>query len=173
MERIFYFVLLILCFALCPFLNRHPNNENVARIVKFWLDDLLPLTPIFVVPYLLFLPFLFGTIVYFLFFTGGFRVATVSLAFCQLAACLCFIFYQTKIIRPEILSSDVFSETVRLIFANDEPFNCFPSTHVSLSMICGWLWMRRFPQIRSAMILFVVLICLSTLFTKQHIYRTF
>lgn len=167
-ERIAYFIFLLLCFALYPYLNRHPNNENAATIIKLWLDDLLPVIPIFTVPYLLFLPFLFGTIIYFVFFTRKFRLATYSLAFCQLTACLCFVFFQTKIIRPEIASGDVFSNALRTIYANDAPFNCFPSTHVSLSIICGWLWIQLFPKIKLPIIVLVLLICLSTVFLKQH-----
>ena len=167
-ERIVYFVVLLFCFALYPYLNRHPNNENISRIVKFGLDDVLPVVPVFVVPYLLFLPFLFGTIVYFVFFTRRFRAATYALGFCQLAACLCFVVYQTKIVRPEILGGDVFSQTLRTIYANDQPYNCLPSTHVSLSIICGWLWIRQFPRIKWAMIIFVGLICVSTVLLKQH-----
>lgn len=168
MERVSYFIFLLLCFALYPYLNRHPNNEAVATVVKFWVDDLLPVVPVLVVPYLLFLPFLFGTIFYFVFFTKRHRAATFALGFCQLAACLCFVFFQTKIIRPEIVSNDVFSSILRTIYANDQPFNCLPSTHVSLSMICGWLWVQLFPKIRWAMGVFVLLICAATVLLKQH-----
>jgi membrane-associated phospholipid phosphatase len=168
MERIIYFIVLIFCFALYPYLNRHPNNETVARIIKFSFDDALPVIPIFTVPYLLFLPFLFITIVYFIFFSGRFREATFSLAFCQLIACLCFVFYQTKIVRPEILSNDIFSQMLKTIYANDAPFNCLPSTHVALSIVCSWFWIRQFPKVKWAIVFFVFLICLSTVFLKQH-----
>lgn len=168
MERILYFVFLLFCLALYPYLNRHPNNEAVAHIVKFAVDDALPVVPFLVVPYLLFLPFLFGTIFYFVMFTRRFRAAAFSFAFCQLAACLCFVFYQTKIIRPEIAGSDVFSEVLRTIYANDAPFNCLPSTHVSLSIIAGWLWCVEFPRVKWAMTVFIGLICVSTVLLKQH-----
>jgi membrane-associated phospholipid phosphatase len=167
-ERTAYFIFLLICFALYPYLNRHPNNENVAKVIKIWLDDVLPLVPVFTVPYLLFLPLLFGTIFYFVFFTKYFRLATYSLAFCQLTACLFFVFLQTKIIRPEILTTDVFSQILLTIYANDEPFNCLPSTHVSLSMVCGWLWTTLMPKIKWPMYVFVLAICLSTVLLKQH-----
>ena len=168
MERITYFIFLLLCFALYPYLNRHANNENVAVVIKIWLDDLLPIIPILVVPYLLFLPFLFGTIFYFVFFTGKYRAVTFALAFCQLAACLCFIFYQTKIIRPDIVTDGVFPDLLRTIYANDAPYNCLPSTHVSLSIICGWFWIGEFPRMKWATSIFVLLVCLSTVLLKQH-----
>lgn len=168
MERIFYFIFLLFCFALYPYLNRNSNNENVAIVIKIWLDDLLPVIPVLVVPYLLFLPFLFGTILYFVFFTDKFRTVTYSLALCQLTACLCFIFFQTKIVRPEITSSGVFSNLLRIIYANDAPYNCLPSTHVALSIVCGWFWIRQFPRIKWVVSIFVLLICLSTVLLKQH-----
>lgn len=167
-ERFAYIVFLLFCFALYPYLNRHPNNENVAHIVKIWLDDLLPIIPIFTVPYLLFLPFLFGSLFYFALFSRRFRAPVYAFAFCQLLACLCFIVYQTKIMRPEILSDDVFSQTLRTIYANDAPFNCLPSTHVSLSIVGGWFWIKEVPKIKPAMIIFVFLICCATVLLKQH-----
>ncbi len=167
-ERIIYFIFLLLCFALYLYLNRHANNEKVAVIIKLWLDDLLPIVPVLVVPYLLFLPFLFGTIVYFIFFSDRYRAVTISLAFCQLTACLCFIFYQTKIIRPEIITGGVFPDLLRTIYANDAPYNCLPSTHVALSIVCGWFWIGQFPRIKWAMVIFVMLICVSTVLLKQH-----
>jgi membrane-associated phospholipid phosphatase len=167
-ERVSYFIFLVLCFALYPYLNRHPGNAAITRVVKFWVDDYLPIVPVFVVPYLLFLPFLFGTIVYFVFFTKRHRAATYALSFCQLAACLCFVLLETKIVRPEIVSNDVFSSVLRTIYANDQPYNCLPSTHVSLSIVCGWLWVQIFPHIKCTMSVFVLLICASTVLLKQH-----
>ena len=168
MKRIIYIIVLVLSFTLYPVINRNPTNLISSNIIKLWIDDYIPLIPIFSVPYVIYIPFLFATLIYFVFFTKKFRSISLAFAFCQFIAALFFVFYQTTVARPEVLSTDVFSKLVLLIYANDQPYNCFPSLHVALSTISGLFWIQKFPKISWLMIFFVGSISLSTVFVKQH-----
>ena len=41
-----------------------------------------------------------------------------------------YAIYQTTVPRPELIGSDWLLRTVQWVYRSDEPFNCFPSTHV-------------------------------------------
>jgi membrane-associated phospholipid phosphatase len=168
MNRVPYIILLISSFALYPIINGNPNNAVNSNIIKFWIDDYIPLIPVFSVPYIAYIPFLLITSIYFIFFTQKFRSMSLSLAFCQIVASLFFVFYQTTVSRPDIFSTDIFSRLVLFIYSKDQPYNCFPSLHVALSTISGLFWIQRFPRISWFIGFFVFLISLSTIFVKQH-----
>ena len=61
----------------------------------------------------------------------------------------------------------------RLIYANDQPYNVLPSLHcyeataIHLASFGGAAG-RRYKGLRAASAVIAVLICLSTLFVKQH-----
>ena len=61
----------------------------------------------------------------------------------------------------------------RLIYANDQPYNVLPSLHcyeataIHLASFGGAAG-RRYTGLRAASAVIAVLICLSTLFVKQH-----
>lgn len=87
---------------------------------------------------------------------------------------VCYIvyyFYPTMVVRPQIVSNDVFSNAVKFIYRRDHPYNCFPSIHVLDSILCAayinrdklfTLKAKLISSFISAMIIF------STLFIKQH-----
>ena len=75
-------------------------------------------------------------------------------------------------LRPELAVSDFFTGVLSLVYFFDTPTNCFPSMHClfaylvfrqSLSSPGAKLWYRVFCAV------FTVLVCLSTLFVKQHV----
>jgi membrane-associated phospholipid phosphatase len=70
--------------------------------------------------------------------------------------------------RPILVEQTIFTPLVFLIYSHDLPFNCFPSTHVSLSLISGAYWIKQAPHSKVYITVFVVLVAASTLFVKQH-----
>lgn len=163
--RVFYAVIVITSFVLYPVLNK---KASITHIIKLGIDDWIPFIPIFSVPYIVYIPFLVITLVYFIFFTRLFKAISISFVFCQFIAALFYIFYQTTVPRPEILNTDLFSKLVLYIYSNDKPFNCFPSLHVALSSLCFLYWIQIFPNLKWQIGAFVLSIILSTLFIKQH-----
>ena len=84
----------------------------------------------------------------------------------------CFLLIPGAIERPEVTGSDFFSRLTRLVYAVDPPNNLCPSLHVICSYYC-WRclfeaegvprWYRRFNFV------FLLLVCCSILFVKQHV----
>jgi membrane-associated phospholipid phosphatase len=163
--RFFYFFIITICFLFYPVLNQ---ERQITHVLKLPIDDWMPFLPVFTIFYLLYGPFLFVTLVYFVLFSKHFNHAGFSFVFCLVTAFLFYIFFQTYIVRPDIIETDIFSRIVLFIYANDKPYNCFPSLHVSLSILSFLHWLRSFPKVKVIMGIFTVLIILSTVLIKQH-----
>ena len=94
---------------------------------------------------------------------------------------LIFIFFPTYMSRSEEgiidgLGTDIFSKLLAMIYGNDGgdlAFNLFPSYHCLISLYC-YLGIRKQPEIAKGFKIYsgvmVILICLSTVFTKQHYF---
>ncbi|HET9241136.1 MAG TPA: phosphatase PAP2 family protein [Oligoflexus sp.] len=79
-----------------------------------------------------------------------------------------FLFFPTVYPRPLLPADPLWGETFLFLHFLDQPTNCFPSLHVSMTLIAaasmrpssrgwrafGWMW--------------ALAICLSTLTTRQH-----
>lgn len=82
-----------------------------------------------------------------------------------------FILLPTTNIRPEIVGGGFSNWLTSLIYSMDKPFNLFPSIHCLASWMC-YIGMRKIKSIpkwyRIATMVFALLICASTQFTKQH-----
>lgn len=163
--RIFFAFLVIGAFSLYPVLNKRGEN---AHIIKLWLDDWIPLIPVFSVPYILYIPFLAITLVYFVFFTELYISVSISFILCLVSASLIYYFYQTSVLRPEISNTDIFSRLVLYIYSKDQPYNCFPSLHTALSILSFLHWIQLFPGLKWSMGAFVLSIVISTVTLKQH-----
>lgn len=83
---------------------------------------------------------------------------------------LIFFFSPSTIIRPEYSLVEL-DELTRLafdlLFSADKPFNCFPSTHVSTSLIAAFV-VRERPRLFSALLAMALLISYSALAIGQH-----
>lgn len=155
------------------------GSKNLADFsrafdVTLGLDALIPLRPEWVVIY----------VVTFLFWMMGllfaarqdeelcFRFAS-GVIIADIICGVIFLALPSCIARPE-LSADAggFTWALSVVYSFDTPTNCFPSMHClfaylvfrqSLSSPGAKLWYRVFCAV------FTVLVCLSTLFVKQHV----
>lgn len=136
------------------------------------LDRMIPFVPAWVSIYLI--CYLFWIVNYILIGRLGkdhlYRFVTADLL-SRLICGLFFIFLPTTNIRPEITGSGFWEQCMAFVYAMDEPTNLFPSIHCLCSWYCYLgirkqkripLWYQRFSLI------FAVLVCASTQFTKQH-----
>jgi membrane-associated phospholipid phosphatase len=57
---------------------------------------------------------------------------------------------------------------IRDVYAGDNPFNCFPSLHTSVSTILAVHWLRVNRPLGIAVSIWTVLIVASTVLIKQH-----
>ena len=85
---------------------------------------------------------------------------------------LCFVFFPTSMVRPEIEGTTIFDWLLRLTYSCDTADNLFPSLHCFVSWLC-WIGVRGKKEIpkwyQMVSLLIAVSVCISTLSVKQHV----
>ncbi|MBG9616683.1 phosphatase PAP2 family protein [Bacillus cereus] len=164
-------LLLVLVSPLYDVLNKSTVHAvNVTTVVDEWI----PFVKVFVIPYLLWFPYLYGTLIYYCFANRKQYYTILSIVILGKLACFSvYYFWQTTVPRPAVVGTDVFSELVRYIYSIDHPVNCFPSIHVLTTFVIMLAAFKRREQHAFEYYIinfFGMLIILSTLFIKQHAF---
>ncbi len=145
------------------------NHGPRVILMKSPLDDLIPLIPAFVIPYVSLEPFIYATLVLFLLFrTRLFQSAALSMIAAWFVSYAFYFFLQSEMLRPTLTATDTLTQMIRDVYAGDNAFNCFPSLHTSLSTILAIHWWRVGKRIGIPVAIWVALIVASTVFVKQH-----
>jgi membrane-associated phospholipid phosphatase len=80
-----------------------------------------------------------------------------------------FLLYPTAAPRPaEVLGDGFAAWSLRLVYAIDPPYNCFPSLHVAYAYVSALTCYRVHRGVGVVAGLWAALIGVSTLYTKQH-----
>lgn len=166
-----YILLLILVSLLYDVLNQSTVGAvNVTTKIDAWI----PFTKEFIVPYLLWFPYLYGALIHYCFADRNLYYVTLSSVILgNLLSFSIYYMWQTTVTRPEVIGNDVFANLVRFVYSIDQPVNCFPSIHVLTTFVIMITAYKRKKQNNweYGLLTFVgVLIILSTLFTKQHAF---
>jgi len=141
-----------------------------------WLDSLIPFCEYFVIPYVLWYPFL-GTVALYLFFKDDEDFCRFMWSLILgLSFCLTFyiVFPNGQNLRPDHFErTNIFTSFVSKLYSADSNLNVLPSMHVFGTIApTAALFMNREAGkklwVRLSSITICVLICLSTLFMKQH-----
>lgn len=173
-HRYVLFLLYIPIYLLCYFLVEHHVPSDGAYWVSYMpLDDRIPFLDFFVIPYVMWYPFLIAVglylmvkdppvfVRYALFLIIGF---TVSLA-------ICWVFPNGQDLRPARFGREtVFTWIIRIIYAADTNTNVFPSMHV-VGMLGGAFAIfasDKARQLRAPAVILAVLVSASTVLIKQH-----
>ena len=142
--------------------------------VHIWLDDLIPFNEFFVIPYVAWYGLILFSLVYFaLYQVDSFRRLQTYFIITQLTATAIYILLPTRQdLRPTVFPRDnLLTDLVRLLYRLDTNTGVCPSLHVALSLglVSVWtkekganIWWKAFVVVA------VILICLSTMFIKQH-----
>jgi membrane-associated phospholipid phosphatase len=148
----------------------YPLNHGPAVLhLSTALDDALPVVPVFVIPYVSLNLFVYSSLIMFLLFrTRIFQSACLAMLAAFFVSYGFYIFLQSEMIRPVLTGTDAFTAMIRNVYAGDNPYNCFPSLHTSVSTIMAIHWLRagRRPGVIAAV--WTALIVASTVFVKQH-----
>jgi len=148
------------------------------------LDDMIPFVPQMVIFYVyLFYPMVVLTMLYFGFveYKRGYALGW-SLVLINAIAVAIYIFFPVSVywwhqslLAHPIVGNFWATETYS-VWASDTTFNCFPSLHAAVSVICFYTW-YRYSKVKPrdatrfvSAVTFVVMVgvILSTLFLKQH-----
>ena len=145
------------------------NHGPAVLNLRTSLDDVPPLIPLFVIPYVTLQPVIYlSLILFFVFWTRSFQSAALSLVLAMLVSYAMYFFLQTEVVRPTVNGADVLSRMVRDVYAGDNPYNDFPSLHTSLSTIIAIHWWRTDRRLGIVAAVWAALVVASALFVKQH-----
>jgi membrane-associated phospholipid phosphatase len=133
------------------------------------LDRLVPLRPAWAIVY--------GTLYLFLILLPVLvvrqeellRRTVLAYLMVWIAAYACFLAYPTVAPRPANVIGKGFGVWgLRLLYASDPPYNCFPSLHVAHSFVSALACLRVHRRLGIVASLSAVLVGVSTLYTRQH-----
>lgn len=158
--------------------HRQPENLHVIHSA---VDDIIPFCELFILPYLLWFPFVLFGILYFVFVSDD-RKEYYQLAYTMIFGMTVFLavsfFYpNVQDLRPQILPRDNFcSDLVKFVYAVDTPTNVLPSMHVYISLVvcaafaqCDDLQEAKHGKVICLVIgLITGVIIASTMIVKQH-----
>ncbi len=139
------------------------------------LDGLIPFLPVFIIPYVLWYLYVPTALLLNCFSDPAYFKRQCVCFFGGAGVCLLVIMlFPTAVdFRPEINGGGIFSRMCGIIFSMDDAVCVFPSLHC-YEALCAHLTafaspgMRGKRRLRAASAVLVVLICLSTVFIKQH-----
>jgi len=146
--------------------------ENCTQ-VHLWLDDCIPFCEWFLIPYVGWYGLILFSLCWFWRFDrNSFRNLQIYFILVQLSATVIYILLPSRQdLRPAVFSRDnLLTRCVAFLYRVDTNTGVCPSLHVACSLGIASVWhKRRIPWLGKCLIHFAtVLICLSTVFLKQH-----
>ncbi len=168
-----YALFYILCFR---YLEARP--VRVFHVVHTVFDDMIPFCEYFIIPYLLWFPYMIGAVVYFVFRNPNkkeyYQLSMNLIMGMTIFLIVSYVFPNIQHLRPtEFTRSNLFVTAVQKLYATDTPTNILPSIHVFNSFaihmaINNSEMFRNRPAVRHGSLVLTILIVLSTMFLKQH-----
>lgn len=161
-----YFALYFLTENLIPVENCTP--------VHMWLDDVIPFCEWFLIPYVFWYILIVISLGYFLLYNvDSFKRLQTFIIITQVAAMAVYIVFPNRQdLRPAEFPRDNFlTQCIGLLYAADTNTGVCPSLHVAYSIGIASVWLKEKGVSRwwkAFVVAAVILICLSTMFIKQH-----
>ena len=169
-QFVFYLPIYLVFFFLAE------RNVSDVTIINIPFDDCIPFVEEFIVPYMLWFPFMLVAIIY-VFFKDKrefFAMAWNLIIGMSLFIVVSFVFPNGLELRPGTMPRDnIFIWMVEYLHKIDTPTNVLPSIHVYNSLACGIslgrvLWKNSHKVLAVSSYVMAGLITLSTMFVKQH-----
>jgi len=161
-----YFALFFLTENLIPAERCYP--------VHCRLDDLIPFHEIFLIPYVFWYVLIVLSLLYFMLYNvDGFKNLQKYIIITQVVAMTIYILFPSRQdLRPVMFERDNFlTRCVEFLYAFDTNTGVCPSLHVAYSLGIASVWLREKTASKPwkvFVLVAVILICLSTMFIKQH-----
>ena len=153
------------------------NRTSVSYYpIHIGLDDMIPFCEYFIIPYLLWFAYVALTIIYFFFVNKKDYYKCCAFLFIGMTICLIIytFFPNQQNLRPVTFErQNIFTDIVQIIYSTDTSTNVCPSIHV-LNSLGVFISIIESEALRKKKVICVgsgvlsVLICLSTVFLKQH-----
>jgi len=132
--------------------------------------DIFPLQAGWVVPYTLCYPLWALAVVWLAWKMDGqrFRATIAGLFFtCSLGVSI-FLLFPTYVVHPELTGTDFFSELLLILQVAGGNYDALPSAHIYITTILALFYSDWYPKGKWFWLLILLVISLSTLFTRQH-----
>lgn len=159
-------------------LLEHRAVPGGYHIVHTLFDDYIPFCEFFIVPYLLWFPYMFLAVAYFIFRNEDrreyYQLITNLIMGMTIFLIVSYIYPNAHHLRPrEFARDNIFVDAVRWLYSTDTPTNILPSIHVFNSLavhmsITSCKALKNRKVIRYGSLTLTILIILSTMFLKQH-----
>ncbi len=142
------------------------------------LDQWIPFSEVFVIPYFLWFIYIAATVIYFLFTSKSDFYKFCANIFIGMTICLTIytIWPNGHYLRADLDTlgrSNIFTSIIGKLYAIDTATNVFPSIHV-FNSIAAYIAihkseaLRRLPKLQFGALILTILICMSTVLLKQH-----
>ena len=161
-----YFVLYFLTENLIP--------AEKCRPVHMWLDDVIPFCEYFLIPYVFWYLLIVVSLGYFLLYhVDSFKRLQTYIIVTQVAAMAIYILFPSRQdLRPAEFPRDNFlTQCIGILYSLDTNPGVCLSLHVAYSLGIASVWTKEkgapIPW-KIFVVAAVILICLSTMFIKQH-----
>lgn len=161
-----YFIMYALTENLIPAEDCHP--------VWCPLDDIIPFNELFVIPYVGWYLLIVVSLGYFLLYNiENFKGLQIFIIVTQVVSTIVYIAWPNRQdLRPEEFPREnVLTWIMGLIYSADTNTGVCPSLHVSYSLGIASAWLKEKAAawyVKAFVVIFVILVCLSVAFTKQH-----
>lgn len=142
--------------------------------VHMWLDDVIPFCEYFLIPYVFWYLLIVFSLGYFLLYdVESFKKLQIFIMITQGVAMLCYILFPTRQdLRPaEFERENFLTHCVGILYAFDTNTGVCPSLHCAYSIGIASVWLKEKAAHwawKAFVLVAVILICLSTMFIKQH-----
>ena len=156
------------------FITEYLNPNNSGTAVSCSLDYKIPFLEIFVIPYVGWYLLIAVSLLYFaLYNVENFKRLQIFIIVTQIAAMVIYIIFPNfQPLRPDVYPRDNFlTDIVALLQTADTNSNVCPSLHVAYSIGIASIWLKEKDAkgwVKTAIVIFCILVCLSTAFIKQH-----
>lgn len=170
---IFYLPVYLYCFAWLE------AREDVSfTIIHCFVDDLIPFCEIFIIPYLLWFFYVAAVLLFLALqrehLEDFYRCAVTLMLGMSTCLLIYYLFPNAQNMRPtEFANNNIFTDIIGFIYSSDTDTNVLPSIHVYNSIaihvaFAGSYQFKNRKGWRLASLILCTLICLSTMFLKQH-----
>lgn len=156
------------------FLTENLIPTEKCYVIHSPLDDLIPFCEVFVIPYVGWYLLIVVSLLYFALYNPKSFIKLQSfIIITQVVAMTVYILFPNmQDLRPaEFPRDNIFTDIIGLLYTFDTNTNVCPSLHVGYSIGIASVWLKEkgvSKWVKAFITVFVVLVCLSTTFIKQH-----
>lgn len=153
------------------------QNVNFADMHCI-IDDWIPFCEVFIIPYLIWFFYVIASLVFLYFQWNRLQDFYYCIALLILGMTSCLLIYtflpNGQSLRPDVFPrNNIFTQAIAVLYSTDTATNVCPSLHVYNSIVihaslARTELMQKHKGLCYSSLILCILICLSTVFLKQH-----